>query len=66
MCGIDARECSNTFNSDFIGESSDSSSETVKIALCGSPTDCQCQCHRARLSEFHSVSDDHCDDDVIV
>ena len=35
-------DCSNTLliNSDFIGDSSDSSSETVKIASCGSPTDC--------------------------
>ena len=33
-------DCSNTFNSDGIGDSSDSSSETVKIASCNSPTDC--------------------------
>ena len=30
------------FNSDFIGDSSDSLSETVKIASCGSSTDYQC------------------------
>ena len=28
-------DCSNTFNSDCIGDSSDSSSETVKIVSCG-------------------------------
>ena len=44
---------------DFIGDSSDNSSETVKIASCGSPT-----LTESRLSEFHSVSDDHCNDDV--
>ena len=49
-------DCSNTFNSDCIGDSSDSSSEKIAV-------------HRLtvteyRLSEFHSVSDDHCDDDV--
>ncbi len=46
---------------DFIGNSSDSSSETEKIASCGSPT-----LTESRLSEFHSVSDDYCDDDVSV
>ena len=48
-------DCSNTFNSDFISDSSDSSSDTVKIASCGSPTDC----HRVptdSLSEFHTAS----------
>ena len=61
-----------SFNSDFIGDSNDSSSERVKIATCGSPTDCHCQSLSAvspspdRVSEFHSVSDDHGDDDVIV
>ena len=39
ICVIDARDCSNTFNSD-LSVSSDSSSGTVKIASCGSPTDC--------------------------
>ena len=33
-------DCSNIFNSDCIGDSSDSSSEIVKIVSCGSPTDC--------------------------
>ena len=31
---------SDKFNSNFIGDSGDSSSETVKMVSCGSPTDC--------------------------
>ena len=43
-------DCSNTFNSDCIGDLSDSSSETVKIASCSSPFTLSCAIQWAMYS----------------
>ena len=56
ICGIDPRASSNTFNSDFIGDSSHSSSETVKKASCSCSPVRVSDSDWLSLSEFHQLS----------